>query len=73
MKVEVLSDQITSLELNVDETNKIIDLKLMIRNKLEIPVENQCLTLCGNKMNDNLTLKDYHIKEESVIHLFSLD
>ncbi len=55
------------LEVMLEDTVKNVKRKL--HQKKGIPVERQCFLYNGERLRDHITLKDYNIKEESLLHL----
>ena len=65
------SDQLTkTIELNLKPTNSILNIKEKIKEKEGFPVEYQRLVFgCKSLGENDYLIRDYSIKEGSVIHL----
>ena len=69
MIIYIVSRIIRILQLEVDNTITVLELKKMIENLRQIPAENQVLTYQINVIDDNMSLMQYNIKHEDVIVL----
>ena len=58
-----------TITLDVDPEEHIEFLKFRIRKKEGIPVDQQRLIFTGMQLEDNKILSDYHIHNESTLHL----
>lgn len=58
-----------TLTLDVSDTDSIASIKNKIFEKEGIPVEQQRLVFNGKQLEDNQTIADYNIEENSNIHL----
>ena len=58
-----------NLFLNVDPTDRIIDIKAKIYEYEGIMLEQQLLILAGKQLDDENTLLDYSIDRDSTLHL----
>ncbi len=65
--IKTSTGKVITLEVMLEDTVKNVKNKLL--EKEEIPVERQCFFYDGEKLRDHITLKDYNIKEESLLHL----
>jgi len=58
-----------TIKLKVSLSNKIEEIKSRIQNKIGTHVNEQRLIFAGKQLENNRTLNDYEIKDESVLHL----
>ena len=65
MKIKLLSGDSITLQVEKDGSETIKSIKIMIQEKLSMPVEEQQLRFEGKEMKDDELLKDYNIKEDS--------
>ena len=65
--IQTLTGKIINIDF--DSYNTIYDLKLSIRDITGIPIDQQRLTFAGMQLEDERTLEDYNIVNESTIYL----
>ena len=58
-----------TISLEVQQSDTIEDVKAEIQNKMGIPVEHQHLRIADQQLEDDCTLSDYNVHEESIICL----
>lgn len=58
-----------TITLHLEPTDTITDVKIMIRGRESIPVNQQCLVFNGRPLQDDITLADYQIYNNGTIHL----
>ncbi len=59
--------EVITLDVMLEDTVK--NVKNKVHQKEGIPVEHQCFFYDGEKLRDHISLKDYNIKKESLLHL----
>ncbi len=67
IRVKMTAGKVITLEVKPQDTIKNVKKKLY--QKEGIPVEHHCFFYNGEKLRDHITLKDYCIKGESLLHL----
>lgn len=65
--VRTLNGQCLAFSLNPNMT--IAELKRVIQDKQQVPVDQQRLVFSGKQLEDNKTLKDYEIGNDAQLHL----
>ncbi|KAF8821137.1 ribosomal-ubiquitin protein RPL40 [Cardiosporidium cionae] len=68
LKVRTMGGKTIVLE-GVREEDSIMQLKQKVEEKEGMPVDQQRLIAGGKQLEDHLTIRDYDLKEDSVLHL----
>ena len=69
IRIFIKNSKCEHLFLNVDPTDRIIDIKAKIYGHEGIMLEEQLLILAGKQLDDENTLLDYSIDRDSTLHL----
>lgn len=58
-----------SFQLDVASNDTILVVKGLIKDSMGIPLDQQCLFLAGERLNDHRTVRNYSIHTGSTLHL----
>lgn len=58
-----------TVSIIVDEDDTILNVKMKLKEKNDVPVDEQRLLFGGHQLEDKRTLKSYSIQRDSTIHL----
>ena len=73
MKLFVETPSNGTITIEVKPSDTIEDIKSKIQDMESIPSDQHCLLLEGKQLDDNRTIFDYHIKNESILILEPCD
>ena len=62
----------TTIRLEVEPRDTVLAVKEQIKDKEGIPIEEQCLVVGDDELEDGHTLADCNIQEDSTVHLVVL-
>lgn len=65
------NDNLVTVKLKMKESDKIRQIKELISKQKSIPIEQMNLSSLGQKLDDDLTIKDYNIRKGSIIDLLA--
>ena len=61
-----------TIRLEVEPRDTVLDVKEQIKDKEGIPIEEQCLVMEDDELEDGHTLADCNIQKDSTVHLVVL-
>ena len=73
MKIFIETPSNGTITIEVKPSDTIEDIKSKIQDMESIPTDQHCLLLEGKQLDDNRTIFDYHIKNESILILEPCD
>ena len=73
MNLYIVSLQGNKYLLNIDSNNTILNVKNELSKKIYIIPERLKLIYCGQLLEDNKIIKEYHVEKETFIHLVIID
>ncbi|MDR2572719.1 MAG: hypothetical protein LBD23_20825, partial [Oscillospiraceae bacterium] len=69
MQIFIKTPTCKTITLEVEPTDSIFSIKLMLQERLGISPECQCLCFAGTELLDDRTLTDYNIQKEATLYL----
>ncbi|KAJ5073463.1 ubiquitin-like protein 4a [Anaeramoeba ignava] len=75
MSIKITINTLTGEEIKVEmnENQKIKEIKQLISKEKEIPINEQKLMFDDVKLENNKTIKEYGIKNDSILNIFIVD
>ena len=61
-----------TIRLEVEPRDTVLDVKEQIKDKGDIPIDQQCLVVGDDELEDGHTLADCNIQKDSTVHLVLL-
>ena len=58
-----------TVSIVVEEDDTILNVKVKLKEKADVPVDEQRLIFGGHQLEDKQTIKHYNIQRDSTIHL----
>lgn len=67
VRIKTMDERVHRIEVNIDE--KVSELKIKIRDQMNVPLEKQRLIYTGKQLKDEQTLRQYNISDDVCILL----
>ena len=67
VRIKTMDERVHRIEVNLDE--KVSELKIKIRDQMNVPLEKQRLIYTGKQLKEDQTLRQYNISEDVCILL----